>query len=179
MRKVIAIVMVVILLGVGLAAVGCQPQVEIKPCSVALVGVSPVYLGGESITMELLFKVKNPNTVAATLNGLPYTLAVNGTCIGTRGFPDSIYIPAGTEVIVSNAFVIAMPNLVPWLMVGNALMGIAPPLAAPDAGKKAGEIFASAKGGTAEWWVVGTEEFIVSGKSQTFNLSSKYQAPAK
>ncbi len=124
MKSKIRVVSVALLLVISLILVGgCAPGVpgKLEPPNVTVAGVYPLNLDSNSVTYNLVFSISNPNSVMVVMDNLEYNISTQYTTIldevetmvlARAQLLDDVYIPANTEVRVSNAFSVALGTVI-------------------------------------------------------------------
>lgn len=134
MKSRVLISVIVLMLAGSIMVSGCAPaaEAELKPCEVNVPLIENLFLGTESITLDPLFVISNPNDYEVKVRKLEYEAATKVWLLGGREMALEAFIPAKGEIRVSSAFTIGFINLSLWLLqtnpisMGEAMAGTIP-----------------------------------------------------
>ena len=131
----VALVLLMSFLLVG----GCAPGVpkELKAPEITIAGVYPLQLGAGSIDYEVVFNVKNPNSVMVVLDTLEWNISTDyktildedkSMVLGRRQLLNDVYIPANTSVQIPSAFAVALGTVIGevYMAIGSGALAYLP-----------------------------------------------------
>jgi hypothetical protein len=116
----IALLLVISLILVSGCAPGAPGKIDVPP-EVKIAGVYPLDLGSGGVTYNLVFSVSNPNSAMVVMDTLEYNISTQYTTIldevetivlARAQILDDVYVPANTEVRVTNAFAVALGTVI-------------------------------------------------------------------
>ena len=167
MSKVLSATLVVLLLA-SLISLGCSAEEEEEEvfleCGIELAGIEQVFVGKESATVDVVFRISNPNTFMVTLDELNYTLYVDGNITSTTGLFEDRYIPAKTDLNLRDGFTIPIQDFAGnFIMQGKSMQ---------EAMGAAGAVWENIGKGMAKWRVAGEMDIgsKLGSSTKAFNL---------
>ena len=107
-----------VMIAVGLTACTATPA-KVKPPEATFSSCYTLFGGKESITLQVEFKVSNPNKVLVKLDSFEFTLACKDKTIGGVQIANDYYIPAGGEITLPAAITVPFGSLVAEMMLGQ------------------------------------------------------------
>lgn len=117
MQKALTVLLIISILVIGgLGAMSCS-KTELQGVEVELDDISPIFGGKESIALNIVFSLYNPNDYQVTLDELYYDIRTEDTKLAEAHLSDDVYLPAETTVKVSSACVVTFANMVGELMI--------------------------------------------------------------
>lgn len=100
-----AVIVIVIVLGVGAFVFQEYQQREaLRDVEISFDGINVKSVGFTSATLELRFRMYNPNSVTATLDRADYQVYGNGESLGYGNIPQRLDIPPDSTRTVTTDF---------------------------------------------------------------------------
>ncbi|NJE79436.1 LEA type 2 family protein [Thermococcus sp. GR4] len=130
-KGLVAVVVIILLLGGVYVFYEYEKRAALQNCEIMLSNVRVESIGLTGATLEVVFRIYNPNDVTATLDRIDYELYGNGEFLGYGYVDRSVDIPAHSIRYVSSEFT---------LDYGGALKAL----------------WSALKSGDVEWRVKGT-----------------------
>ncbi|MGB9728090.1 MAG: LEA type 2 family protein [Nitrososphaeria archaeon] len=129
MSKKFAAITIVTILTLIFASIFYYEYVKreaLRACEISLADVRVKSVGLTSASLEIVFRIYNPNRVTATLDRADYSVYANGIYLGEGHITGKVDVPANNTVTIVSPFDLsysgALKTVWPYLMSGGKLL---------------------------------------------------------
>lgn len=122
----ITIVIILILISVGIFYYEYVKREALRSCEISLADVRVKSAGLTSASLEILFRIYNPNKVTATLDRADYSVYANDIYLGEGHITSRVDVPANNTVTIISPFDLsysgALKTVWPYLTSSGKLL---------------------------------------------------------